>query len=178
MSKTYTLNEPQWWGDKIPTLEPNEEGVPQHLGGHYNFTNMDRDSLTFLMNWYKARSMIDVGCGTGGMVDWAKEIGMAALGVDGDPNMARDGIITHDYTTGPYVPDREFDLVWCVEFVEHVGEKFIENFMATFNKGKILLLSHAYPYQGGKNHVNLQEAEYWIEKLKEHDWLVDYAVTG
>jgi SAM-dependent methyltransferase len=178
MSKTPSMDEKYWWSDKIPTIEPNEEDVPSHLGGHYNFTNMDTASLDYLIKHYNIKSMLDVGCGTGGMVDYARSVGLDALGVDGDPHMASEHIVTHDYTKGPYLPEKEYDLIWSVEFVEHVEEKFMLNFLATFSYSKVVLLSHAQPWQGGKHHFNLKYDDYWIDKMEESNFIIDYEATG
>lgn len=120
--------------------------------------------------------MLDVGCGTGAMIDYAESRGVAAAGIDGDPNMARPGVDIHDFTN----PDRErfgFDLIWCVEFVEHVEEKHLPNVLEVFRAGRVLFLTHAVPGQPGWHHVNCQEDEYWIDKLV-WDWEADYEAIG
>jgi SAM-dependent methyltransferase len=165
-----------WWADRIPQLEPNEPDVPEHLGGHYGYTNMDTATLDYLKDNYDIKSMLDVGCGTGGMVSYARSIGIDAYGVDGDYHMANNYITTHDFTTGQYIPDRTFDLIWCVEFVEHVEKVYVKNFLETFKHGKILLMTFAPPNQGGKHHVNLQNAPYWTNRLYK-DWEVDKVTT-
>ena len=38
----------------------------------------------------------------------------------------------HDYTTGPLKLKLNFDLCWCVEFLEHVQEMYINNYFDTF----------------------------------------------
>lgn len=165
-----------YWADRIPQNEPNQDDVPEHLGGHYGYTNMDRPTLVYLKERFNIKSMLDVGCGTGGMVEYAKGIGIDALGVDGDPHMACAHVVTHDFTQGAYIPDREYDLIWSVEFVEHVEAKFSRNFLETFKFGKILLMTFAPPNQGGKHHVNLRPASYWTDKLCK-DWEVDRVAT-
>jgi SAM-dependent methyltransferase len=166
-----------FWADKMPTEEPNSPDVPEHLGGHYNYTNMDTETLDYLVQRFDVKSMLDVGCGTGGMVDYANSIGVAAHGVDGDPHMARAEVDTHDFTKGVYQLEEEVDLIWSVEFVEHVEEKYTQNFLDTFLSGKVLFMTHALPQQGGKHHVNLQWADYWIVKLQEQ-WDLDQEATN
>lgn len=176
MSNLNNMTEVPYWADRMPQNEPNLPDVPEHLGGHYGYTNMDRPSLDYLITHFGIKSMLDVGCGTGGMVEYALTKGVEALGVDGDPNMANQHIITHDFTQGAYTPDKEYDLIWCVEFVEHIEAEFIPNFLETFKHGKILLLTFAPPNQGGKHHVNLRPASYWTNKLYK-DWQVDKVAT-
>jgi SAM-dependent methyltransferase len=168
------MTEVPYWADRMPQNEPNAEGVAEHLGGHYGYTNMDTPTFDYLVKRFGIQSMVDIGCGPGGMVDYAKSRGLAAIGIDGDLNMMRDGIIIHDFTTGPF--EIKADLIWCVEFVEHVEAKYVKNILDSFKGGKYLLLTHAIPGQGGKHHVNLQESSYWMRKLT-HDWMLDHDAT-
>ena len=59
-----------------------------------------------------------------------------------------------------------FDLCWCCEFVEHVYEKYITNFINDFKKCKYLAMTFAEIGQGGHHHVNENTEEYWIFTLK------------
>lgn len=166
-----------FWGDKMPTEEPNAKGVPEHLGGHFNYTNMDKPTLDYLVERFNVKSMLDVGCGTAGMVKYAQELGIEALGIDGDPNMGNEYVATHDFTEGTFIPPQDYDLIWSVEFVEHVEEKYIGNFLKTFEHGKVLMMTHAVPGQGGHHHVNCQWSDYWITKL-EAKWTLDQEATN
>lgn len=138
------------------------------LGGYFP----DGDPGSFcpeLWEWaihrYKIRSVIDVGCGAGKALDWFEGKGCKVQGVDGlPPDDPR--IVEHDYTLGPYPWFAPVDLVWCCEFVEHVREEFIDNFLATFQLGRILMMTHGLFWQDGHHHVNLKPSGYWIEKVR------------
>lgn len=162
-----------------PTTEPCAPGTPEHLGGHHFYTNMDRPVFDYLVGRYEIRTMLDVGCGTGGMVDYAVQSGLDyAVGVDGDPLMNREAVWTHDFTNGPFrLPMGRVDLIWCVEFVEHVEKAYLPNILETFRCARVLFVTHAMPGQGGHHHVNLQTDDYWIDKLGA-DWQLDYEATG
>lgn len=177
--------------------------TPAHLGGHFGITNEDAATLDYLIERYQIRSMLDVGCGPGGMLDRAKQYGIDARGIDGDPALnCRDDIAIHDYTHGPVVAEKNdssrwffsgrynsedyldiitqkptIDLIWCVEFVEHVEEKYAHNFLVTFRCGRVLFMTHALPGQGGHHHVNEQPAAYWIDILQDDGWQLDQEVT-
>jgi len=153
-----------------------ERTLPPHLGGHFGNTNIDTATLDFLIHRYGVRSMLDVGCGPGGMLDAAAERGIEAWGVDGDPHMARENVWIHDYTSGPLAAEA-FDLIWCVEFVEHVEAEFIPNFMQTFTGGRVLFLTAAPPGFPGHHHVNCQPPEHWIELLSGRGWALDKEAT-
>lgn len=131
----------------------------------------------------KVRSVIDVGCGLGFATRYFKRLGCEAHGVEGSESairngVAREDVAKHDYTSGPYVLNRSFDLVWCAEFVEHVEERYLEHFLATFKMGtKYLMITYAYPGQGGHHHVNEQPESYWIEKFKKIQFKYDRDLT-
>lgn len=149
-----------------------------HLGG----ASLDvPDGNTFMEDvWqhlsdkYNIKSVIDIGCGAGFNTAWWHERGYYAVGIEGWPEaiaktrMPMQRMIVHDYVNGPLKLDREFDLAWCSEFVEHVEEKFIPNFMATFQSCKYACITYATPGQTGHHHVNEQNLDYWVSKFKEY----------
>lgn len=95
--------------------------TPLYLVGHENLTQFDQGAFDYLASRFRIKNMVDIGSGPGGMVYYALSRGIKAVGVDGDPSVARDCpvIIEHDYTKKPLYLG-EFDLGWAVEFLEHV----------------------------------------------------------
>ena len=153
--------------------------TPAHLGGHQNMTWIDETVLDYLIARYDVRSMLDVGCGPGGMVDAAHKKGLPAAGIDGDTHIEHPFIYHHDYVTGGFPSQIEgFDLIWCVEFVEHVERQYQDNYLATFAAGRVLFLTAAYPGQGGHHHVNEQPQQYWIDLLTSRGWTLDTEATA
>lgn len=154
--------------------------TPSHLGGHMQMSWVDEPVLDYLITRYQIGSMLDVGCGLGAMVDLAIDKGLLAIGIDGDPQIRHKWVHRHDYTKGPFLIGHMvdyIDLIWCVEFVEHVEEIYQENYLATFQSGNVLYLTAAYPGQGGYHHVNEQPMEYWIDLLTAHGWKLDDEAT-
>lgn len=43
--------------------------LPEHLGGHKNRTHLDEGSLDHCIKILQVKSMLDIGCGPGGMVE-------------------------------------------------------------------------------------------------------------
>jgi SAM-dependent methyltransferase len=160
-------------------LTATERLLPPHLGGHFGQVNKDPAVLRYLAARYGIGSMLDVGCGPGGMLDEAIALGVLAAGVDGDPYVceADRRIILHDYTTGPLVIPVE--LIWCTEFVEHVEEAYLGNVLATFSEPhvRVLYLTAAPPGFPGWHHVNCQPESYWIKLLTERGWGLDVEAT-
>ena len=41
-----------------------------------------------------------------------------------------------------------------------------------------MVVTHAYPGQGGHHHVNEQEKEYWIDIFNKNDFRYDFSLTN
>ena len=154
--------------------QPDQE--TSHLGNDpIGFFN--RDPFTFMPDiwgWvaiqYNVRSVLDIGCGIATNLAWFDEYGFDVLGVEGHPRaisgtLLPDRVVQHDFTKGPWAPERKFDLCLCTEFAEHVEAQFEENWMAAVDRCSMLLLAAAPPGQGEWNHVNEQPDEYWIARF-------------
>ncbi len=142
--------------------------LSNHLGGHKNRTHLDEGVLNFMIKEFNLKSFIDIGCGPGGMVNLAEEMRLESVGIDGDFTVPRKGnnFIIHDYTSGPTVFDQKFDMSWSCEFVEHVEEKYIPNYIKDFQRSKYVVMT--YSEKPGHHHVNLKPAEYWIDIFKDY----------
>jgi SAM-dependent methyltransferase len=142
----------------------------QHGGG----TNTDIEALKFAVDHWKIKSMVDIGCGTGGQVFEALKLGIDAYGIDGTKDIPNDHRFQRvDYRVKSSNYDRSFDLGWSVEFVEHVDETCIPIFMKDFQKCNRVILTAAPPFWGGKNHVNEQSEIYWIKVFKDYGFDFD-----
>lgn len=160
----------------------------QHLGGFSTTENIG-DEATYHPNlWkhmidvYNVKSLLDIGCGMGISTKFFYDNGCTVQGIEGHPfckenSKMKDYIKLHDYINGESNVEGVYDLCWSCEFIEHVEEKFMHNFIKDFAKAKIILITHATPGQGGWHHVNCQPASYWIEKLGEHDLIYDDDLT-
>lgn len=136
-----------------------------HLGG-YIVGGDDATYYPHLWEWLVAergvKSMVDVGCGEGHALDWFARMGCRVFGIDGVYQDHGD-VEQHDYATGPLtkIPGGFFDLAWSCEFVEHVEERYVPNFLSTFRAARMVLMTHAEPGQQGHHHVNCQPSSYW-----------------
>ena len=154
--------------------------LEDHLGGHLNKTHLDEGALLWLKSKFNAKTYLDIGCGPGGMVELAESHNLTATGVDGDYTLDRynpNNFIIHDFTTGPAPLTEQYDLGWSVEFVEHVYEEFIPNYMQAFQRCNVIAMTYAPPGWTGHHHVNLQEEQYWIDKLAEYNLIYNAEYT-
>lgn len=138
--------------------------IDPHLGGHSNKTWIDRGSLKYMYDKYNVRSMIDIGCGPGDQVKQARNLGIEATGFDGDYTISPDVLI--DFTKAEYTTLNTWDLAWSVEFVEHVEEKHMANYMSLFSKCKYIICT-ANP-SPGPYHFNCKDIDYWIGKFEQN----------
>ena len=164
--KTITSDEEErpYWKDFLMV-----DGIRKDLGGNLHHG----DSLTItpvlwqaLIDRFAPRSMLDVGAGEGHTLAFFHRNGVIAHGIDRleqNVAMSRFPIALHDLTTGPYV--YPCDLVYCVEVVEHIEEKYIDHLFDTLTNASIVVISHALPGQKGHHHVNIQPERYWLEKF-------------
>lgn len=140
-----------------------------HLGG--NILGGDPGTYCpaiwdYLIDTFQPKSIFDVGCGEGHLINYFYDKGIkvrASEGLSENINNARlkSCIIEHDYTQDVLKPIK-VDMTISCEFVEHVEERFIQNYLPQFCACKILVFTHALPNQDGHHHVNCQKAEYWI----------------
>ncbi|CAB9504826.1 expressed unknown protein [Seminavis robusta] len=149
-------------------------GDGQHLGG---WTEIDINGLSpflwrHMMTKFGIHSIIDVGCGRGISTTWFLMNGMDALCVEGShdaylnsvlPNKEQQ-MVEHDFSRGPYWPQKTYDAVWCVEFLEHVGRNFHKNYLPVFRKAAMLFVTHST--WGGWHHVEIHTDDWWIHKFE------------
>ena len=112
------------------------------------------------------------------MVRIAKMRGLDSLGIDGDWVMAIESeakILIHDFTTGVAPIDRDFDLVWSVEFLEHVEEKYQDNYMQAFARCKYAVCTFGLGLSNRNR--NSKNEEYWIGVFDKYGFDYDAEET-
>lgn len=159
------------------------ENFPQghrHLGGHEMKTHIDSGVLEYAKNNFKINTMIDIGCGPGGMVELARKMGIDSYGIDGDFRLEREiptKYFLQDFTEGKATIVLNFDLAYSCEFVEHVEEKYIPNYMDVFSKANHVIMTFAPPKTPGHHHVNCKPQEYWVDVFKEYNFTYDEKIS-
>lgn len=151
--------------------------TPAHLGGAYpqgDSNTIMHDVWGYLLVKHEIKSVLDIGCGYGHALKWFADNGLCNIkGVDGWDEAVKNSIvpghvIQHDFTTGPAPIAQPFDLAWSAEFVEHVDEKFVPNFMEAFQLCRYAVITHGEPGQAGHNHLNCRPSIYWVRVFRSY----------
>jgi SAM-dependent methyltransferase len=157
--------------------------------GHVGGCLLEKDPATYmpvlwdhLIDQFEIQKILDVGCGMGYFIQHVKPQVEKVVGLDGSQYVLenspyKENIIFHDFTSGEYLPEENFDLGWTCEFVEHVAEEYVSNYMVALQKCKYVAATYARPGQGGYNHVNEKPLEYWIEIFADYDLEYDEEQT-
>lgn len=164
-----------------------EEERP-HLGGYIpggDPATYYPELWDWLVNDHGVKSVIDVGCGEGHAARYFADHGCDVIGIDGVFQLSQNWhFYMHDYTEGPWPTEVRgnrmegaTDLAWSCEFVEHVAEEYVPNFVTTFQMASMVLMTHAEPGQPGHHHVNCQPASYWIQVMEKAGFRFDGILT-
>ena len=141
------------------------------LGGNLGATNIDLPVLRFFRDELKATSLLDIGCGKAGVVFHSIHLGMHAVGIEGDPSSIPVDcpfVYQVDYRKSSSSLLQRFDIGYSCEFLEHVPEMYMDNYMKDFRKCRYILVTAAPPGWGGVGHVNEQAEPYWVKSFQKY----------
>tara|TARA_R110002110_G_scaffold85229_1_gene221519 strand:- start:370 stop:975 length:606 start_codon:yes stop_codon:yes gene_type:complete len=131
---------------------------------------------------FNPKYVLDVGCGTGQWLDEYRKYNIKTKGVEGSSNAfiemseeTKDNVLQWDLRDKIEEEDYSIDFVQSFEVAEHIEEEYANVFIHNLIKDDpdIVLLTAAPIGQegGGVQHVNCQEREYWMKKMKDKDYL-------
>lgn len=149
------------------------------------------EMMAFLIyNRFRPRSVIDVGCGTGNLLEQFLPFGVTDyVGVDAPQR--KETILA----SGPRIPEERYvwidlrepetfpegcryDLAISVEVAEHLPESKAEEYVKLLCRlAPVVVFSGAYPGQGGTGHINEQSFDYWVRLFNEAGYNWDIAET-
>lgn len=140
--------------------------VPAYAQGSCGVTHVDAGLLEYFRDQHDCRSMLDVGCGPGGQVQVARELGYRALGVDVDFTLYRKpGVALIDCCVQPITLPVPADLVWSVECAEHIPPECVDAYIRTLtdNAGRFIVMTASQ--QVMPLHVSVHPVEWWVERI-------------
>ncbi|MDX6647028.1 MAG: hypothetical protein QOK40_2755, partial [Miltoncostaeaceae bacterium] len=116
-------------------------------------------------------SALDVGCGLGELVSRLRARGVDAVGCDFSeaflrlaPRRARPHLRQADVTALAY-PDRAFDVVTCMELLEHLPVPTIDRAIESLRRvtgGTLIVTTPSFGPDGGRRHgLPINEPSWW-----------------
>ena len=156
---------------------------PSHIGGSTVNDTMGQSPALWnhLLKNVNVRSVIDVGCGRGISTKWFLDHGADVLCVEGGSDaikhshLPRDKIVQHDFSRGPWWPEKTFDLAWSVEVMEHIGRNFAKNYLPLFKRAAIVFIT--FSRWGGHHHVEVRPDWWWISRFEAAGFVHSPAMT-
>jgi len=125
---------------------------------------------------YHPRSVLDLGCGTGGYLIefWSAKAGV--LGVDSCPNagalLPQGAFICYDIAD--FEPGRKYDMALCIEVAEHLQPELSDQLVSALcASADRIVFSAAPPGQGGINHINCRPMAEWLGMFSNHNFYTD-----
>lgn len=129
---------------------------------------------------------LDVGCGQGLLMEplqcrHAKDVRGVEYSRESQPFVPaglRDKITYGSFVDLP--APGAFDLVSCVEVLEHLPHDHADDAVAFLTRAAIkwLYVAAAIPNQPGVGHINCQPTTYWLRKFAAAGWELDLERTG
>ena len=128
---------------------------------------------------FKPKYVLDVGCGSGQWLDEYRRHNILTKGIEGSSNAwpimsdeTKEVVLKRDLRDKIEEEDYNIDFVQSFEVAEHIEKEYADVFIYNLIKDDpdIVLLTAAPPEQHGFQHVNCQEREYWMKKMKDKDY--------
>ena len=150
---------------------------------HSNHLFLDEPPIRFVIERFAPKSVLDLGCGNGLYPALYIHLGVEdVLGVDGLKQESTvldvNSYIKADLQD-PFDAGRGFDLVVCLEVVEHINPEASEilfDSIAHHAKGQILF-SMAEVCQPGNGHINCKDISEVLSIWAKRGWQPDLAAT-
>jgi 2-polyprenyl-3-methyl-5-hydroxy-6-metoxy-1,4-benzoquinol methylase len=143
------------------------KGDKLHLGGFIQYDRMgvSNNTWNFMMGPLGVKSLLDLGCGRGISTKYFLDQGAKVLCIEGSHDavtrslLPRENIIEHDFTRGPWWPTETYDALWSVEFLEHVGRQYYQNYIHILHQAALIFVTSSN--SGGWHHVEVREPWWW-----------------
>jgi 2-polyprenyl-3-methyl-5-hydroxy-6-metoxy-1,4-benzoquinol methylase len=179
--------------DPETSLEPRPSGDGSALYGAYYYRHdcgvpYERNEhwLTFfgeiaenIIRDLHPASVMDAGCGMGFLVEALRQRGVEAWGIDvSEYAISQVHESVRDYCSVASLSEpfpRRYDLITCIEVVEHIPAAEIDEVIANLCKATHRLLLSTSPHDYGEaTHVNVRPPQAWSAMLARDRFLRDF----
>ena len=127
-----------------------------------------------ILNDFKATCVIDVGCGTGALLEALRDTGCEVFGLEYSEaalkycRARRLNFAKFDLERDVFNDNRTCDVAVSMEVAEHLPEKAADRYVDLLARlSQVIVFTAAPPGQGGTDHVNEQPPSYWITKFQQ-----------
>jgi len=123
---------------------------------------------------FKPKRVIDVGCGTGALLEALREKGCEVKGLEYS-NAALEYCRARQLNVSKFNLGKDifndnctFDVAISIEVAEHLPERVSDRYIDLLTKlSHTIIFTAAPPGQGGKGHVNEHPPSYWLSKYRQ-----------
>lgn len=133
---------------------------------------------------FQAKRVIDVGCGTGALLEALRSRGCEVCGLEYSAVAleycrsrqldVEKFDLEHDSVDGR----GPFDVAVSMEVAEHLPQSVADRYVSLLTRlSRVIVFTAATPGQGGADHVNEQPPEYWIGKFRQQGFEYAEALT-
>jgi SAM-dependent methyltransferase len=126
-----------------------------------------------LWDFVRPASVVDVGCGSGSLLERFQARGATVRGLEGSRHaIAMSPVADRIVPTNleHELPDLgRFDLAVCIEVGQNISPRHARRLVTGIARlSDLVLFTSAQPGQGGRGHVNEQPPGYWRDLFAEH----------
>ena len=126
------------------------------------------------------RTVVDVGCGTGALLEQLRNRGCDVFGLEYSEaglRYCRDrrlNVRKFNLERDVYDESNSFDVAISIEVAEHLPEKAADRYVDLLARlSATIVFTAAPPGQGGLDHVNEQAPSYWVSKFRNRGFKHD-----
>ena len=165
--------DPEWYEEEYFTAKPY---APYYTIGEP--APLSAQKFIVLMNVTQPRSVLDVGCAYGLMVERCLENGIYAMGLDISKWCEKQAeiIIPGHFVRGvawdlPF-KDKEFDVLYCDGVLEHIPERLIEQTLSEFYRvANKRCMDITFDHPETEHHICNHNFDWWFERCPPNTWL-------